>query len=153
MKNLPLAQTCPLDLRSTERQLSFSDLSLTFKVMGAGYLIATVIFILEWMIKWTMNSYKRRKKTGRCTLCCKWKRRSNESVTPQLVYTKKNHLFNKRANLQNISPLYRNTPPDSTPGKKHNINGRDYYIVIDRYGDQRLIPIRTPSAFLFQYTV
>ncbi|EFN61734.1 Glutamate receptor delta-2 subunit [Camponotus floridanus] len=153
LKNLPLAQTCPLDLRSTERQLSFSDLSLTFKVMGAGYLIATVIFILEWMIKWTMNSYKRRKKTGRCTLCCKWKRRSNESVTPQLVYTKKNHLFNKRVNLQNISPLYRNTPPDSTPGKKHNINGRDYYIVIDRYGDQRLIPIRTPSAFLFQYTV
>lgn len=158
LKDLPLAQTCPLDLRSTERQLSLSDLSLTFKVMGAGYIIATVIFILEWMIKWTMNFYKRRKKTGRwcdCTLCCKWKRRSNESVIPQLVYTTKNHLFDKRANLQKINSqlLYQNTPPDSTPGKKHNINGRDYYIVMDRYGDQRLIPIRTPSAFLFQYTV
>ncbi|CAL1683662.1 unnamed protein product [Lasius platythorax] len=157
LKDLPLAQTCPLDLRSTERQLSFSDLSLTFKVVVAGYLIATVIFILEWTIKGTMNSYKRRKNTGKwCnyTLCCKWKRRSKESVTPQLVYTMKNHLFDKRNNLQKISPrpLYQNSPYDLAPGKKHNINGRDYYIVLDRYGDQRLIPIRTPSAFLFQYT-
>lgn len=158
LKDLPLAQTCPLDLRSTERQLSFSDLSLTFKVMGAGYIIATMIFILEWTIKWTMNSYKRRKKTGRwcdCTLCCKWKRRSNESVTPQLVYTMKNY-FDKRTNLQKISsqPLHQNILSGSaSEGKKHNINGRDYYIVMDRYGDQRLIPIRTPSAFLFQYTV
>lgn len=156
-KDLPLAQVCPLDLRSTERQLSLSDLSLTFKVVLAGYIIATVIFILEWLIKGTMNFYKRRKKTGKwCdgSLCCKWKRRSNESVTPQLVYTTKNQLFDKRINLEKITPrlLYQNIPYDLAPGKKHNINGRDYYVVMDRHGDQRLIPIRTPSAFLFQYT-
>lgn len=154
LMNLPLAQTCPLDLRSTERQLSFSNLSLTFKVVAAGYIIATIIFILEW----TINTYKRRKKTGRwCVhmLCCRWKRKSKESVTPQLVYTMKNHSLDKRTtNMQKISPrpLYQNSPYDLVPGKKHNINGRDYYIVMDRYGDQRLIPIRTPSAFLFQYT-
>ncbi|XP_070160806.1 glutamate receptor ionotropic, delta-2 isoform X1 [Polyergus mexicanus] len=151
--NLPLAQTCPLDLRSNERQLSFSDLSLTFKIVAAGYIIAAIIFILEW----TINIYKRRKRTGRwCvhTLCCRWKRKSKESVTPQLVYTMKNSL-DKRTNLQKISPrpLHQNIPIyDLVPGKKHNINGRDYYIVMNRYGDQRLIPIRTPSAFLFQYT-
>lgn len=155
LKDLPLAQICPLDLRSTERQLSFSDLSLTFKVVVAGYIIAMIIFILEWLIKWTMNFYKRRKKASKwCdyTLCCK--RRSKESVVPQLIYTMKNNLFNKRNNLQKISPrpLYQNSSYDFAPGKKHNINGRDYYIVSDRYGNPRLIPIRTPSAFLFQYS-
>lgn len=156
LKDLPIAQICPLDLRSTERQLSFNDLSLTFKVVIVGYAIAIIVFILELAIKWTANSYKRRKKTGRwCNRTfCKWKRRSKDSVIPQLVYTTKNQLFDKRINLQKMNTRlsHLNIPHDIAQGKKHCINGRDYYIVQDRYGDQRLIPIRTPSAFLFQYT-
>ncbi|KYN07114.1 Glutamate receptor 2 [Cyphomyrmex costatus] len=151
LKNLPIAQICPLDLRSSERRLSFSDLSLTFKVVIAGYIIAMVIFVLEISINWLAKSYKRRKKTGKwCdrTFSCKWKRKSNDSLIPRLVYTTKNQLFDKR----NIQPPSLNIPYDIAQGKKHCINGRDYYIVFDRYGDQRLIPIRTPSAFLFQYT-
>ncbi|KAL6257038.1 hypothetical protein P5V15_011973 [Pogonomyrmex californicus] len=153
LKNLPLAQMCPLDLRSSERRLSFSNLSLTFEVIVGGYTIAIMVFILEITIRHMANSYKRRKKTGRWS-CCKWKRRSKESVIPQLVYTK-SHPLNKQANLQKInlqSPYPRNVLYDIAQRKKHCINGRDYYVVMDRYGDQRLIPIRTPSAFLFQYT-
>lgn len=157
LKNLPIAQICPLDLRSSERRLSFTDLSLTFEVVVAGYAIAIVIFILEIAFKWTVNSYKRRKKTGRSydrTLCCNWKRKSKESVIPRLVYTTKNQLIDKRINSDktNTRPPHPNFLNDVVQGKKHYINGRDYYIVMDRYGDQRLIPIRTPSAFLFQYT-
>ncbi|XP_067215019.1 glutamate receptor ionotropic, kainate 2 isoform X2 [Linepithema humile] len=156
LMDLPRAEVCPLDLRSTERQLSFNDLSLTFKVVVAGYAIATLVFFGEIMIRSTVNFYKRRKDTGKwcdSTLCCKRKRRTKESVTPQLVFTK-NPLFNKQTNLQKTSPraLYQNIPYGFTQGKKHCINGRDYYVVMDRYGDPRLIPIRTPSAFLFQYT-
>ncbi|XP_071568283.1 glutamate receptor ionotropic, delta-1 isoform X1 [Temnothorax nylanderi] len=159
LKNLPIAQICPLDLRSSERRLSLTGLSLTFKVAIAGYIIAILVFLFEMTTKWTANSYKGRKKTGGrwCdrTFCCKWKRRSKESVIPRLVYTTKNQLFDRRINLEKINrrPPYPNVPlNDVTQGKKHCINGRDYYIVMDRYGDQRLIPIRTPSAFLFQYT-
>lgn len=156
LKNLPIAQVCPLNLRSNERQLSFTDLSLTFEVVVTGYVIAIVIFTLEIAIKWMVNFYKRRK-TGRSydrTFCCNWKRRSKDTVIPRLVYTTKNQLFDKRINLEktNTRPPHPNVPYDFAQGKKHCINGRDYYIVMDRYGDQRLIPIRTPSAFLFQYT-
>lgn len=35
---------------------------------------------------------------------------------------------------------------------KKNINGRDYLIVKGSNGESRLIPIRTPSAALFQYS-
>ena len=151
LRKLPIAQVCPLDLRSTERQLSIADLSLTFKVILAGYMIAMIIFVLEILINWLVKFYKRRKKIGRKsdrTFFCKWKRKSNDSLIPQLVYTTKNQLFDKR----NIQLPFSNIPYDIVQGKKYCINGRDYYIVFDRYGDQRLIPIRTPSAFLFQYT-
>lgn len=157
-KTLPISQICPLDLHSSERpKLSFTDLSLTFEVVIVGYAIAIIVFFFELAIKWMMNSYKRRKKTDRwCdrTFYCKWKRKSKDSVVPRLVYTTKNQLFDKRINLQKINmwPPYPNISQEIAPGKKHCINGRDYYIVLDRYGDQRLIPIRTPSAFLFQYT-
>lgn len=158
LKNLPIAHTCPLNLESSERRLSLTNLSLTFEVVIVGYIIAIVIFIFEIAIKWTVNSYKRRKKTGKWfddrMFCCKWKRRSKDFVIPRLVYATKNQL-DKRINLNKISTRlpYPNIPHNHVaPGKKHSINGRDYYIVLDRYGDQRLIPIRTPSAILFQYT-
>ncbi|XP_011863846.1 PREDICTED: glutamate receptor ionotropic, delta-1 isoform X2 [Vollenhovia emeryi] len=156
LKNLPIAQICPLDLRSTERRLSFTDLSLTFEVVVGGYIIAIAVFALEVAVKWAVNSHKRRQKTGKRNdraFCCKWKH-TPDSVTPRLVYTAKNQLFYKRVDLKKINtrPPHPNVQYDIAPGKKHSINGRDYYIVLDRYGDQRLIPIRTPSAFLFQYT-
>lgn len=37
-------------------------------------------------------------------------------------------------------------------GKRQNINGRDYWVLKLPSGDTRLIPVRTPSAFLFQYS-
>ncbi|KAL0116723.1 hypothetical protein PUN28_009971 [Cardiocondyla obscurior] len=157
LKDLPIAQICPLDLRSSERRLSFSDLSLTFEVVVIGYAIAIAVFVLEIAIKWMMNSYKRRKKTGRWSgdRAFFWKRRSNDPVViPRLVYTTKKQPFDKRGDVEKVNaPMPNpNVSYDAIQGKKHCINGRDYYIVLDRYGDQRLIPIRTPSAFLFQYT-
>jgi len=157
LMDLPRAEVCPLDLRSTERQLSFNDLSLTFKVVVVGYVIALLVFFGEIMIRSTINSYKRRKDTGKwcdsTLFCYKRKRKTKESLTQQLVFMK-NPLFNKQTNLQKASPraLYQSIPYGFAQEKKQYINGRDYYVVMDRYGDPRLIPIRTPSAFLFQYT-
>jgi len=156
LKNLPSAQICPLDIPSSDRQLRLSDLSLTFIVVLVGYAVATLVFILEIVIRSTMNIWKRRKQMRRKwssvrRLCCKWRSRSNKSSRVNLKHVEVINL-DKRANPQKTSPLYQKVPYDLAQRKKHSINGRDYYIVLDRYGDQRLIPIRTPSAFLFQYT-
>lgn len=156
-RDLPLAEVCPVDLRSTERQLRNSDLSLTYKVVLAGYAIASVIFLVELTIRCITNIHKRWKVTSKCCNCtfncCKSKRQSKKVVTPELIYITKDRLFDSRINMQkrSVQPLYQNAPHNFVRGKKHCINGRDYYVVIDRGGDQRLIPIRTPSAFLFQY--
>ncbi|XP_014477402.1 PREDICTED: glutamate receptor ionotropic, delta-2 [Dinoponera quadriceps] len=156
LRDLPLAEVCPVDLRSTERQLTNSDLSLTYKVVAGGYVIAAVVFLVELTIRCTTNCYKRRKTIGKCCdfSCCKSKRRQPKAAaTPELVYITKNRFFDSRNSLQkrSVRPLYQNVPHNIVQGKRHFINGRDYYVVIDRGGDQRLIPIRTPSAFLFQY--
>jgi hypothetical protein len=37
-------------------------------------------------------------------------------------------------------------------GKHQNINGRDYLVINSQTGNPRLIPVRSPSAFLFQYS-
>ena len=37
-------------------------------------------------------------------------------------------------------------------GKHQNINGRDYLVINNKTGDPQLIPVRSPSAFLFQYS-
>lgn len=157
LKDLPLAKVCPVDLKSTERQLTNNDLSLTYKVVVAGYGIAIAVFLAEITIKLVKTKpWKQQSATNKwydVTLrCCNSKPRSNK--LPELVYTMKNN-----RSLDNIivlqkgipRPLDENTPRNLAQGKKHYINGRDYYVVIDRGGDQRLIPIRTPSAFLFQY--
>lgn len=40
---------------------------------------------------------------------------------------------------------------DVNNGKKQTINGRNYMVFRNDVGEPRLIPIRTPSATLFQY--
>jgi hypothetical protein len=37
-------------------------------------------------------------------------------------------------------------------GKHQIINGRDYLVINSKSGDPQLIPVRAPSAFLFQYS-
>lgn len=37
-------------------------------------------------------------------------------------------------------------------GKHQNINGRDYMVINSKSGNPQLIPVRAPSAFLFQYS-
>ena len=48
-------------------------------------------------------------------------------------------------------PIYELNDEATNNNKTYSINGREYYIAKDESGDQRLIPIRTPSAYLFQY--
>ncbi|KAK2587964.1 hypothetical protein KPH14_004047 [Odynerus spinipes] len=161
--DLPLAEICPVDLQSTERQLQNADLFLTYKVIIAGYVIAIIVFIAEFVLKYT-NTCTRKKKNNKkqVTKVKDFERTSKQDENLEqssqrsrlsLPYATVNDNRQNNASILKRSPppLYQNTGSTSLLGKRHNINGRNYYVVVNGSGDQRLIPVRTPSAFLFQY--
>lgn len=137
-EDLPLAEICPVDLRSSERQLQNTDLLLTYEVVVAGYTIATIIFLFE--IIYACISYRVKNR--------KVKHKSHVPKEKSRTHSSKNLLIEKRRNSSVNSPGAENL---MIQGKQQFINGRNYYVITDKDGDQRLIPIRTPSAFLFQY--
>lgn len=145
-EDLPLAEICPVDLRSTERQLRNTDLLLTYKVVIGGYTIATIIFLFELI--YACISYRlqnSRKKI--CLPCCVIKEKIQNSLN--------NNFSNEKCiiMLKKSSPIiYQNHENVLIQGKRQFINGRSYYVITNPVGDRKLIPIRTPSAFLFQYT-
>lgn len=145
-EDLPLAEICPVDLRSTERQLRNTDLLLTYKVVIGGYTIATIIFLFELI--YACISYRlqnSRKKI--CLPCCVIKEKIQNSLN--------NNFSNEKCiiMLKKSTPIiYQNHENVLIQGKRQFINGRSYYVITNPVGDRKLIPIRTPSAFLFQYT-
>nr|XP_034191723.1 glutamate receptor ionotropic, delta-1 isoform X2 [Osmia lignaria] len=137
-EDLPLAEICPVDLRSSERQLQNTDLLLTYEVVVAGYAIATIIFLFEIICACISYRVKNRKV----------KHKSRIPKEKSQNHLSKNLSIEKRRNSPVNSPGAENL---MIQGKQQFFNGRNYYVITDQDGDRRLIPIRTPSAFLFQY--
>lgn len=141
-EDLPLAEICPVDLRSTERQLRNTDLLLTYKVIIAGYAIATIIFLFEVIFAFMLAWGKNRKRDTR-----------KSEKKPQNLPVKNSSTQGQVNLLKGSSPtIDRSTENTLIQRRQQFINGRNYYEVTNRDGDRRFIPIRTPSAFLFQYT-
>lgn len=143
-ENLPDAEICPLNLKSTERKLKNTDLLLTYEIVGTGLAIATCVFLLE--ILWRLSAQKCKRKRNvsrqRPVLVEPYNNKNNSSlvvssVTPPPSY---NALFN---------PPFSFKPHQ---GVKKYINGREYWVINKSDGFNQLIPLRTPSALLFQYT-
>ncbi|XP_011301130.1 glutamate receptor ionotropic, delta-2 [Fopius arisanus] len=171
-KNLPKVKYCPLNLKTTERQLKNSDLSLTYRVIAAGFIAALIMFIYEII---------RRRKDVSCLcckkscFCCAHRIESSDTSGPivpglELLPNRKGRVKDvnavgkydsSAANYSNanidscvgkISPIYESIYGNGRTAKKTYINGRDYWMITAPTGDKRLIPIRAPSALLFQYT-
>ncbi|OAD54940.1 Glutamate receptor delta-2 subunit, partial [Eufriesea mexicana] len=146
-EDLPLAEICPVDLRSSERQLRNTDLLLTYNVVVGGYTIATIIFLFELI--YAFISYRTQN--------------SKKQVCSHLPYyapkKKAQNPSNNNIPVQNYMNILKRSPPAIcqypnnifVQRKQQLINGRSYYVVTEPDGDQKLIPIRAPSAFLFQY--
>lgn len=158
-EGLPDTQICPLDLGSTERQLKNADLFMTYVIVAGGFIISCIVFAAELFVVW----YKNRKNvsTPRFTGGSSGIKVSNKfsnglSHGMSLTHRKKN-------NSEENTSTFRLPPPPpyhslfyppfafNNNGKKKSINGRDYWVV-ESMGQIRLIPVRTPSALLFQYT-
>lgn len=140
-ENLPDAEICPLNLKSTERKLKNSDLLLTYEIVATGLAIATCVFLIE--VLWRL-SHKR----------CKQRIRGNPLFVQQ--FGNKN---NSKFDVASITPppsyhaLFK--PPFTygpEQGVKKQINGREYWVINKNDGFNQLIPLRTPSALLFQYS-
>lgn len=70
----------------------------------------------------------------------------NSNVTPPPAYAS---LFTRSRNKIWTTDKLSKTPDSA--GVKQIINGRDYMVFKNEDGESRLIPLRTPSAALFQY--
>lgn len=151
-EQLPDTEICPLNLGNKERQLRNSDLLMTYEIVGGGFVISLIVFIVELIIQ----NYKKKAILGKPFF--------KMQVT-------KNHKNTLKVNLNNNVEKFGQfpygskfvTPPPSynalfNPGykndnvKKKNINGRVYWVYDALSGPTKMIPLRTPSALLFQYT-
>ncbi|XP_049888144.1 glutamate receptor ionotropic, delta-2 [Pectinophora gossypiella] len=138
-RDLPSTKMCPLDLQSKDRKLRNSDLQMTYVIMGIGLATAGAVFITEVVLRRYINrahnktdtvpKTTKRKKSKKI----RFKDRDDSRPPPY------DSLFGLNARYKNRENA-----------KKKIINGREYYVVDTISGDTRLIPVRTPSAFLYQ---
>ncbi|XP_057653722.1 glutamate receptor ionotropic, kainate 4 isoform X1 [Diorhabda carinulata] len=140
-ENLPDAEICPLDLGSKERKLRNADLLLTYIIVGGGLAVAGCVFLMEILWRqWKTKCSKKRHKPRR-----NWHNNNNKT-------------FNDVSKSRITPPPSYQTlfkPPFSYIGEggyKKQINGRDYWIVNTKDGLTQMIPQRTPSALLFQFS-
>lgn len=165
-EDLPNTEICPMNLGSKERQLRNSDLLMTYVLVGAGFGVAAVVFIIEQLLRFTgahksthasnapkMNNFFSEKSILRSN--------KRDGKFKFATFTDNNnvkgtlwHEMNTGSQAPAPPPyhaLFQPPFPNSPNGAKKNINGRDYWIVKSVYGETKLIPVRTPSALLFQY--
>nr|CAH7737197.1 unnamed protein product [Callosobruchus chinensis] len=141
-ENLPEAEVCPLNLGNTERKLRNTDLLLTYLIVGGGLTVAFAVFLVEMTIRLYENTKRKKFK----------KPRDNR---PQPLFYK-----NGDRNFPLITPppsyhsLFK--PPfayNAKQGRRKQINGREYWVLTAKNGaTSQLVPLRTPSALLFQYS-
>ncbi|XP_041973311.1 ionotropic receptor 93a isoform X1 [Aricia agestis] len=135
-KDLPSTKICPLDLQSKDRQLRNTDLLMTYYVMFAGLAAAVAIFFGEVVFK----RYFQVKVTNKKSLMEKRTRKANkmkksDSSRPPPYES----LFGKRSKVR-----------FTDDSEKRIINGRQYWVTKNEYGDTKLIPVGTPSAYLYR---
>lgn len=174
-ERLPDTEICPLDLKSSERQLRNADLFMTYVIVGAGFIVAAVCFAVEMGMH-----YLRGKEitTAELSNIQQQQQRSGSArATKRAVKDKQLFIVRQKKIqedllgdgkgtrvkfLKDMEELFPPPPPyhalfnppfaHSPNGRKMQINGREYWVVSSVYGDTRYIPVRTPSALLFQYT-
>ncbi|XP_022920171.1 glutamate receptor ionotropic, delta-1 [Onthophagus taurus] len=139
---LPDTQICPLDLGSKERKLQNTDLLMTYYIVVGGFVISTIVFTGEQVYFKCIHKGKLDK-------------------NPEKLFTTINKklttLGNENQNQFSPPPppyhaLFTPPFPHTPKAQTKTINGREYWVVRNIDGATTLIPIRTPSAFLFQYT-
>lgn len=138
---------CPLNLNLIERKLKINDLLLTLKIIAGGFTLASLMLFYEIT--------RKRKKRFCCSIicqCCKKRKIVIQEPISNLPRQRQvnNYFDNNYSGVGKPPPIYEQISNiDYIKGK--NFNGRDYWEIDSPQGRKRLIPMRTPSAILFQY--
>ncbi|XP_043464152.1 ionotropic receptor 93a isoform X2 [Leptopilina heterotoma] len=144
--DVPTVNYCPPNLPTKEKRLQVNDILLLFKVIGYGYSVASVLFVLEGIFYVIMRFCCCNKDS--CCIPFKQKVKVDESSLP--AYSPPN---SPRYKFHQSPPPFYQAVQDHRDAKRFNINGRDYYVVKESTGNTRLVPIRVPSSYLFhQFT-
>ncbi|XP_057340162.1 glutamate receptor 4 [Microplitis mediator] len=155
--NRPMVTYCPLMLGSTERKLDNNDLELTYQVIATGFLFSLISFLVE-----VSQHYFRCRVCLCCAdscTCCKTRMKEpvSPSKRPQLPLPPPTTITTVPSKTEFSSftkppviPIY-DTIDNFKNSKIHYVNGRDYFVVHETTGERRLVPVRSPSALLFQY--
>lgn len=171
MKNIPRAEICPQDLGSIERQLRNGDLLMTYYIMLAGFVLSIVIFFTELFFRFINERSNHTIDKNGSVLIVSGKGAKNTASPPppyQSVYQSDSLAKDKlkawsrtRYFKKDELPIPSNkkfgfllktlNQPERLHSKRRIINGREYYVTIAHDGTKHLIPVRVPSATLFQY--
>nr|QBB73022.1 ionotropic receptor [Protaetia brevitarsis] len=140
-EGLPDTQICPLDLGSKERQLQNTDLIMTYYIVIGGFIVSTIAFMCELLY-----------------IRCNGRHQSSDQRGPDALFViTKNSKGNKLNDNYLFPPpppyhaIFKPPFPNSEDTRMRTVNGRDYWVIKTSDGNSKLVPIRTPSAFLFQY--
>nr|CAI5851554.1 unnamed protein product [Callosobruchus analis] len=141
-ENLPEAEVCPLNLGNTERKLRNTDLLLTYLIVGGGLIMAFAVFLVEMTIRLYQNT---KRKTFR---------KLGTNRPQPLFYKDGGRSFPLVTPPPSYQSLFR--PPfayNKSQGRRKHINGREYWVLTAKNGaTNQLVPLRAPSALLFQYS-
>lgn len=171
-ERLPDTEICPLDLKSSERQLRNADLFMTYVIVGAGFIVAAVCFAVEMGMHYLGGKDITAEHQHKELVKPPGLRSSKHIKEKQLFVVRQKKFVDddmlgdgKKTRvkfLKDMEDMFPPPPPyhalfnppfaHSPNGRKMQINGREYWVVSSVYGDTRYIPVRTPSALLFQYT-
>ncbi|XP_070502352.1 glutamate receptor ionotropic, delta-1 [Chironomus tepperi] len=146
---LPKAEICPQNLGSLERQLRLNDLATTYLTMLVGFVTALVVFVSEIIMRYF---YKRKARLirdeGPRRIQVQPKKSRSKQVYPEIKQSPPPNYNDAIKTISSLQP--------STSNQKSNVdsyrtfNGRTYAVVKTEGGTQ-LVPMRAPSAALFNY--
>ncbi|XP_047517992.1 glutamate receptor ionotropic, delta-2-like isoform X2 [Pieris napi] len=131
MRNLPDTKICPLDLQSKDRQLSNTDLLMTYYIMMTGLAAALAVFLAEISLKRYIHPKSD-------VIHPRFRRKRPNKIEPAIFDDNRPPPYES---------LFGKTKGQS---KKKFINGREYWVIKKENGETRLIPVRSPSALLYR---
>lgn len=143
-KDLPEATICPLNLGSKERNLRLMDLSVTYSIVLGGLVMAIAILIGEIMYVRYYNKTKTQEDVAKIP------QDKNVSKPQPLRGNWTTDRESSRKKDDDV-PTIKLSPVSPMNAKIKNVNGREYYVVEVDKNNVRLIPIRSPSAIMFQH--
>lgn len=132
---------------------------MTYLIVGIGFAISAVIFIGELGYNWLNSKKVNAPENYQANL--KHEKLFDRSQTrfgfDNNKGKQKNQEYWDEDNIPAFPPppsyhaLFKPPFAHSPSGEKEVINGREYWVIRSFTGDTRLIPVRAPSAILYQY--